>query len=216
MKLDLPSTTTLKETGAELGFLLDDEYSQRVRIPMEPFGEDFSALDEFPDNLPTVKYPRQPGCKPTGEGNKRGAWAVKTSVKGTSSGRQLGKTVALKDAVCLADIPMVNGASVLEGYVPDTDATIVCRLLDAGADILGKAVCEYSSLSRGSHTSDSGVVHSRRNPGYTSGGSSKGSATLVAVADVDMALGGDEAASIRTPASFSGAVGIKPTHGLIP
>ena len=216
MKFELPDVATLKEIGAELGFPLDDEYSEQVRTFMEPFGEDFTALGELSDDLPAVKYPRQPGYKPTGEENKYGAWAVKTSVKGASSGRLLGKTVALKDTVCLAGVPMINGASVLEGYVPDMDATIVTRLLDQGAEILGKAVCEYFSLSGGSYTSASGVVHSPRNPGYTPGGSSNGSAALVAAGDVDMAVGGDQAGSIRIPASFSGVVGIKPTHGLVP
>jgi amidase len=111
---------------------------------------------------------------------------------------------------------MMNGASVLEGYVPDMDATIVTRLLDAGAEVVGKAVCEYFSVSGGSYTSASGVVQSPRNPGYTPGGSSTGSAALVAAGEVDMAIGGDQAGSIRVPASYSGIVGIKPTYGLVP
>jgi amidase len=63
--------------------------------------------------------------------------------------------VALKDNVMLAGVPMMNGASTLEGFVPEMDATIVTRLLDAGATILGKAHCEYFCLSGGSHTSAS-------------------------------------------------------------
>ena len=63
--------------------------------------------------------------------------------------------MALKDNVMLAGVPMMNGASTLEGFVPEMDATIVTRLLDAGATILGKAHCEYFCLSGGSHTSAS-------------------------------------------------------------
>ena len=183
---------------------------------MGPFGEAFNALEELPDSLPAVKYPRGPWHTPTGEENKYGAWYVKTVIKGASGGRLAGKKVAIKDTVCLAGVPMMNGASVLEGYVPDMDATIVTRLLDAGADIVGKAVCEYFSVSGGSYTSASSIVHSPRNPGYTPGGSSTGSAALVAAGEVDMAIGGDQAGSIRVPASYSGIVGIKPTYGLVP
>src|SRR4029079_3759466 len=112
--------------------------------------------------------------------------------------------------------PMTNGASVLEGYVPEFDATVVTRLLDAGAEIVGKSVCEYFSFSGGAATSTSGPVHNPRAWGHTPGGSSTGSGALVALGEVDMATGGDQAGSIRIPASLSGVVGIKPTWGLVP
>ena len=109
------------------------------------------------------------------------------------------------------------GAQVLEGYVPDVDATLIVeRILDAGGEIAGKAVCEYYCVSGGSHTSSTGPVHNPYRRGYTTGGSSSGSAALVAAGDVDMAIGGDQAGSIRIPASHCGIVGLKPTFGLVP
>src|SRR4029077_6474577 len=105
---------------------------------------------------------------------------------------------------------------ILEGYVPDVDATIVERILDAGGEIAGKAVGEYYCVSGGSHTSSTGPVKNPRKPGYTTGGSSSGSAALVAAGDVDMAIGGDQAGSIRGRASECGMVGLKPTFGLVP
>ena len=63
-------------------------------------------------------------------------------MKGNSRGKLLGKTVVLKDNVMLAGVPFMNGSATLEGYQPDMDATIVTRLLDAGATIVGKAHCE--------------------------------------------------------------------------
>ena len=111
---------------------------------------------------------------------------------------------------------MMNGASTLEGYVPDVDATIVTRILDAGGTILGKAVCEYYCFSGGSHTSASGPVHNPHRHGCSAGGSSSGSAALVAAGEVDMAIGGDQGGSIRIPSSFCGIYGMKPTHGLVP
>jgi amidase len=216
MRFELPNATKLKEIGAELRFAMDDEYVKQVLTFMAPFGEAFNAVDGLPDHLPEVKYRRTAGYKPTGNENKHGAWYVKTTIKGASGGKLAGKKVAIKDTMCVAGVPMMNGASVLEGYIPDMDATIVTRLLDAGAEIVGKTVCEYFSVSGGSYTSASGVVHSPRNPGYTPGGSSTGSAALVAAGEVDMATGGDQAGSIRIPASYSGIVGIKPTYGLVP
>ena len=100
--------------------------------------------------------------------------------------------------------------------MPDVDATIVERILDAGGEIAGKAVCEYYCVSGGSQTSATGPVQNPRKPGYSAGGSSSGSAALVAAGDVDMAIGGDQAGSIRIPASHCGIVGLKPTYGLVP
>src|SRR5205085_10013610 len=128
---------------------------------------------------------------------RHGACYVKTWIKCQPTGKLAGRRVALKDSVCLDGVPMMIGAQRLEGYVPDVDATIVERILDAGGGIAGKAVCEYFCVSGGSHTSSTGPVHNPRKRGYTTGGSSSGSAALVATGDVDMAMGGDQAGSIR-------------------
>src|SRR5947199_2685820 len=116
----------------------------------------------------------------------------------------------------LAGVPMMNGASTLEGYVPDFDATVVSRILDEGGEIIGKTHCEYFCLSGGSHTNATGPVHNPHKKGYSAGGSSSGSAVLVARGEADMALGGDQGGSIRMPASFCGIYGMKATHGLVP
>ena len=90
------------------------------------------------------------------------------------------------------------------------------RILDAGGTIVGKAHCEYFCLSGGSHTNATGPVHNPHKMGYSAGGSSSGSAVLVALGEADMAIGGDQGGSIRMPASFCGIYGMKPTHGLVP
>src|SRR5258708_10143963 len=176
----------------------------------------YDAVDAMPDDVPAVTYPRTPGYRPEGEENKYNAWYVKTTVKGAPSGKLAGKTVALKDNVCLAGVPMMNGASTLEGYTPDTDATIVTRMLDAGGTILGKVHCEYFCSSGGSHTCAAGAVHNPHKMGYSAGGSSSGSAVVVSTGEADMAIGGDQGGSIRIPASFSGIYGMKATYGLVP
>jgi amidase len=144
------------------------------------------------------------------------AWAVKSEVRGAAHGPLAGKRVVLKDNVCLAGVPMMNGASSLEGYVPDLDATLVTRILDAGGTIAGKAHCEYFCLSGGSHTNAAGPVHNPYRYGYSAGGSSSGSAALVGAGELDLAIGGDQGGSIRMPASWCGIYGMKPTHGLVP
>ena len=214
--LKLPTIDTLREVAAELGMTLsDDELAQQRECLVGGIAA-YNIVDQMPDELPAVKYPRAPGYRPTGEENKYNAWYYKTNIEGASSGKLKGKKIAIKDNTCVAGVPMMNGASTLEGYMPEVDATVVTRMLDAGATIAGKAVCEYFCFSGGSHTSSTGPVHNPHRMGYSAGGSSSGSAALVAAGEVPMALGGDQGGSIRMPASYCGIYGMKPTHGLVP
>jgi amidase len=176
----------------------------------------YARLDELTEPTLPVNYPRSPGCRPQPEDNPLGAWYWRTEIKGAPSGPLAGKTVAIKDNVCVAGVPMMNGSSVLEGYVPEIDATIVTRILDAGGMILGKAVCENLCYSGGSHTSATGPVRNPHDPDRTTGGSSSGSAALVAAGAVDLAIGGDQGGSIRIPSCWCGICGHKPTYGLVP
>ncbi len=176
----------------------------------------YRRLDELAEPRPLVKYPRTTGHRPGGEENKLNAWYWKCSIKGAPTGKLAGRKFAIKDNVCVAGIPMMNGTAVLEGYIPDIDATVVARILDAGGEIAGKAVCESLCFSGGSHTSDPMPVHNPHKRGYSAGGSSSGSGALVAAGEVDMAIGGDQGGSIRIPACWCGIVGHKPTYGLVP
>src|SRR3989442_11991680 len=89
-------------------------------------------------------------------------------------------------------------------------------MLDAGGTIVGKVHGEYFCFSGGSHTSAAGPVQNPRRPGYSAGGSSSGSAAVVAAGEGDKAIGGDPGGSIRIPAAPRGADGLKPTHRLAP
>jgi amidase len=211
-----PTPAELHDTARALGMHLTDADVASYLELMAGTIDGYNALAEMPNQLPAIKYPRTPGHFPEGEDNPHNAWYVKTTIKGAASGKLAGKTVAVKDNVCIAGVPMMNGASTLEGYVPDVDATIVTRMLDAGATIAGKTHCEYFCFSGGSHTAAYGPVHNPLKRGYSAGGSSSGSAAVVANREVDMAIGGDQGGSIRMPASYCGIYGLKPTWGLVP
>ena len=216
MTVQRPSVSQLQDLAKNLGFKLSEQQAKSYHTLLQGNFDAYDAVDAMPDFLPKPTYARSEPYKPSGDENKYGAWYVKTTIRGAATGKLAGKTVAVKDNICVANVPMMNGASTMEGYVPDVDATVVTRVLDAGATILGKAACEYFCFSGGSHTNAAGPVHNPHRMGYTTGGSSSGSAALVAAGEVDMALGGDQGGSIRMPSAFCGIYGMKPTHGLVP
>ena len=148
--------------------------------------------------------------------NELGAWYVTSEIKTAGDGPLAGRRVAIKDNIEVAGLPMMNGSATVEGFVPRRDATVVTRVLDAGATIVGKAVCEDLCFSGGSHTSRSGPVRNPWDRTKSAGGSSSGSAALVAGGYADLAIGGDQGGSVRIPSAFCGTVGHKPTHGLVP
>jgi amidase len=210
-----PSVTDLREAATRLGMNPSDAYLEAAARIVAPLAAAYAALDAEPDEIPVVREPRA-FTRPSPEQNPHNAWYVQTAIRTHQTGKLAGKRVAIKDNVCVAGVPMMIGAAILEGYVPEIDATVVTRILEAGGEIAGKAVCEFYCVSGGSHTSSTGPVQNPRRHGYTAGGSSSGSAALVAAGTVEMAIGGDQAGSIRIPASHCGIVGLKPTYGLVP
>src|SRR5215471_17662390 len=138
-----PTVADLRQAAQELGMNPSDTYLKAVVQIITPLANAYATLDTTPDELPAVKYPRGQFNRPSAEENPYGAWYVKTSIKGKPGGKLAGRRVALKDNVCLAGVPMMVGAGFLDGSVPDIDATVVERILDAGGEIAGKAVCEY-------------------------------------------------------------------------
>ncbi|MXY33048.1 MAG: amidase [Boseongicola sp. SB0664_bin_43] len=216
MTVKRPTLSQMRDMASRFGMRLTDEELHEYSEIMEPYMKAYDRLDATPDNLPAVRYPRSPGRFPDPSENALNAWYVKTEIPGAPDGPLQGRRIALKDTVCLAGVPMMNGSSVMEGYTPEIDATIVTRMLDAGAIIAGKAHCESFCLSAGSHTGAKGPIHNPWKRGYMAGGSSGGSAALVAAGEVDMAIAGDQGGSIRIPSSNCGVYGMKPTHGLVP
>lgn len=216
MTVKRPTLSQMRNMADRFGMSLSDEDLREYSEIMEPYIQCYDRLDALPDYLPEVRYPRSPGYRPSPAENPLNAWYYKTNIKGAMDGPLRDKKIVLKDTVCLAGVPMMNGSSIMEGYTPEIDATIVTRILDAGAIIVGKSHCENLCLSGGSHTNATGPVHNPWKHGYMAGGSSSGSAALVATGEVDMAIAGDQGGSIRIPSSNCGVYGMKPTHGLVP
>lgn len=211
-----PNIEQLKKIADGFELSLDEEEARSYVGLIEGTLASHRRLDQLVEPGLPVKYPRVGGYRPEPEENLLNAWYWKCSIKGAENGPLSGKRIAIKDNVCVAGIPMMNGTSALEGYVPEFDATIVTRILDAGGEIVGKAVCEHLCFSGGSHTSDTGPVLNPHDHAHSAGGSSSGSAALVAAGEVDIASGGDQGGSIRMPSGWCGTYGLKPTHGLVP
>lgn len=211
-----PDPKALAAAAKALGLSPEPGYLLQVSDILQPLSDGYADLERIPDNLPEIRYPRDGGRQPGPEENPFGAWVVKTDISGAASGTLQGKRIAIKDSIAVAGVPMGFGTSLFDGFIPDMDATVVTRILDAGGVIAGKAACENYCVSGGSHTGSTGPVENPRCPGHSAGGSSSGSAALVAAGAVDMAIGGDQAGSIRIPSSYCGTYGMKPTFGLVP
>ncbi|HUY61001.1 MAG TPA: amidase [Candidatus Dormibacteraeota bacterium] len=211
-----PSLRQLGELADSYGLGLGAEDLRALRGLMAPYLASYAVLETLASPEPRPPRPSRRSWRPGPAENPLGAWAHRAEIPAAASGALLGMRVAIKDNVALAGVPMTNGSRMLAGYVPDADATVVRRIVAAGGSILGTATCESFCLSGGSHTSDSGPVRNPHDRTRSSGGSSSGSAALVAAGEVDLAIGCDQGGSIRIPSAWCGVVGLKPTYGLLP
>ena len=149
------------------------------------------------------------------QGALRQAEAADAARAAGRGGPLCGLPLALKDVLCTTDLPTTCGSRMLEHFVAPYDATVVTRLREAGAVLLGKlAMDEFAMGSTSEHCAFQ-VVQNPWKPGHVAGGSSGGSAAAVAADECLASLGSDTGGSIRQPASLCGTVGLKPTYGRV-
>ncbi len=179
----------------------------------------YDALDQFPDPAPAL-FPaiREVGARPAPADDPLNGVVRTCRVRAVEpvDGPLSGKTIGVKDTIAIAGIPLTCGSRLLYDYTPDADATIVHRMLAAGGEITHILNTDDFGFAGTGHTSGYGPSYNPVDADHHPGGSSAGSAIAVATGMVDLALGGDQGGSIRIPAAWSGIVGLKPSHGLVP
>ncbi|KAI1618151.1 amidase signature domain-containing protein [Exophiala viscosa] len=237
------SVEDLRSLAAKFDILLecgaDEDAYLTLLQSAEAIYEHFENVDDYihPALVPVPTQSERKYWRPQREDNVLNAWSHRCELKATNPKTALlaGRSVAFKDNISVGGLPTTLGtrSSLLSMQGTDypistIDASIVSRVLDAGALVKGITTCETYSASTLSSTSFRGPVQNPWAHGYSAGGSSSGSGALVGANlvskvkgvsfgdSVDMAIGGDQGGSIRLPAAYNGCYGMKATHGLIP
>ncbi|HEX7293336.1 MAG TPA: Asp-tRNA(Asn)/Glu-tRNA(Gln) amidotransferase subunit GatA [Solirubrobacterales bacterium] len=148
-------------------------------------------------------------------GDELNAYLWRAQEAESGSGPLAGVPVAVKDIFCTEGVPTTAGSRILEGYAPPYTSTAVRRLAEAGASVLGKTNMDEFAMGSSNENSAYGPVLNPWDRERVPGGSSGGSAAVVAGGLAPCAIGTDTGGSIRQPAALCGIVGLKPTYGAI-
>ena len=137
MSLRLPTENDLHEMAEANHFQLNEEELTAFGALIPGMFQALNEMDQMPQPREPFKYrDRDPGHRPSRQEDPLNAILRRCRLKGAASGKLAGKRFGLKNNICVAGMPMTSGSLLLEDYVADTDATIVTRLLDAGAEVV--------------------------------------------------------------------------------
>lgn len=143
------------------------------------------------------------------------AKAVQQKIEQGTAGKLAGMVIGIKDNICYQDHMVTASSKMLDGFVSPYSSTVVQRLLEEDAVIIGRLNCDEFAMGGSNETSYFGPAKNAANPELVPGGSSGGSAVAVQADLCLAALGTDTGGSVRQPAAFCGQIGLKPTYGRI-
>ncbi|KPM42683.1 hypothetical protein AK830_g3844 [Neonectria ditissima] len=232
----------LRRLANQVGFdINEDQDADDYLLLLKSLESVMQSVKDGPDYIPASLKPYPAAedrayWKPDAADNPLNAWSHRCNLRSDNCTSDLlkGKTIVIKDNISVGGLPTTLGTfpQMLSqtGTFPISpiDATVVSRILAAGAIIKGSSTCESFCASPLSFTSATGPVHNPLLHGYTAGGSSSGSCALVAAGVLplelrgslgetsQLAIGSDQAGSVRIPACYNGIYGLKPTFGLVP
>jgi Asp-tRNA(Asn)/Glu-tRNA(Gln) amidotransferase A subunit family amidase len=209
--MDADPRETVERHAARLGFDLS-------HAELDAFADALASLEAAVDPLDSVALedpPSRDSWKPDDEADPNGAFLTGCDVSRTDEGSLAGTTVAVKDNVAVAGVELTCGSPAFSGYEPVEDATVVDRLLDAGAAVVGKTTLDAFAYARQPNALPFRTPRNPHDNEFQPGSSSSGSAIAVADELADVALGTDNGGSVRIPAAWCGVVGLKPSRGLV-
>jgi amidase len=208
----------LNRLAGESGFAIEPVEEEQFRVLADAILGTLDGLDaQTPAEFPVVEAVRDPGRPPQPGEDPNNAIVRWCGVRAEDANGVLsGKRVAMKDSVAIAGIPLTCGSRVLAGFVPAIDSVVTERILRVGGEIVAITNMDDFAFSGGGDSSYYGATLNPFDRSRTAGGSSGGSAAALHYDGVDVSIGCDQGGSIRVPAAWCGAVGLKPTHGLVP
>ena len=212
-----------RATPADIHDLAEREFYHLSDEEAYAYADAVNGVMALLDRLDDLRVPSQPvrytrrdvGRRPTREEDPLNAFIRLCRVEGADDGALHGMRVGVKDNIAIAGIPLTNGSRAMP-YVPIADACVVERILDAGGVIVGTLNMDDFGAAGTGEASAFGPVLNPLDPTRSAGGSSSGAGAAVISGSADLAIGVDQGGSARIPASFTGAVCLKPTHGLVP